>query len=377
MKIPSFSLIIFFIIRQGITAGESFDLKSYKPIKLENIARETSIQNKSHEHASGISTYDNLYRIEFSFKNKSKPNSLSINNQKLLDYYIQLKMLNFEYSKLFDREIKFKHEKHFFTLFIPSSLLFSKTDLLEQNSVKLYIKHGINTPGDNENYLFAHAINSTHINEHDRYDKFFLEGLEKNKNKQFAEAIELWNKPLELNPTNIETIYNRGNSKMHLNDYTAAIIDYDYRIAKDKYYLAYMNRGLCKNHLNLKKEALLDFNEAIKMNPTFYDSYYNKAIVEFELNLVKEAILNFESSLKYNKNNSDAYYYLGKIFKIKGDYKKAIENFTRAIRLNPSDLEAMVFRGVCLIKIGKRKDGCLDLENAKKQGYDTKVCEKP
>lgn len=81
--------------------------------------------------------------------------------------------------------------------------------------------------------------------------------------KKYEEAIEDYNKAIELDSNDIAAYHNRGNSKFCLKHYVEAIEDYDEAIKLDPNAETYHNRGKAKFELKQYEEAIVDFNRAI------------------------------------------------------------------------------------------------------------------
>jgi tetratricopeptide (TPR) repeat protein len=54
--------------------------------------------------------------------------------------------------------------------------------------------------------------------------------------------------------------------------------------------MAYYNRGLSRNRLNQHQSALDDYNETIRLRPTFAEAFYNRGLTRFNLKNTKEAV---------------------------------------------------------------------------------------
>ena len=78
----------------------------------------------------------------------------------------------------------------------------------------------------------------------------------------------------------IATYNNRGNSKIELKDYKAAIDDYKKAINKGKklkvnYASACNSRGIAKANLRHYKEAIVDYDQAVILDPNYTAAYDN------------------------------------------------------------------------------------------------------
>jgi tetratricopeptide (TPR) repeat protein len=78
---------------------------------------------------------------------------------------------------------------------------------------------------------------------------------------------------------NASDYFLRGLGKSERGDYRGAIVDYDQAISLNpKYDLAFNNRGLLRqNKLNDVQGALSDFNQAISLNPKYALAYFHRA----------------------------------------------------------------------------------------------------
>ena len=121
---------------------------------------------------------------------------------------------------------------------------------------------------------------------------------------KYKEAIENYDKAIELNPQYADAYYNRGNAELDLSKYKEAIEDYNKAIELNpKYADAYNNRGNAKSYLDDSKEAIADYNKAIELNPQIAEAYINRGHAKSALG---------------DRNRTIE------------DYKKAIEDYTNA-----------------------------------------------
>jgi protein O-mannosyl-transferase len=161
-------------------------------------------------------------------------------------------------------------------------------------------------------------------------------GIARDNLNEFKGAIEDYTKALELDPGNFKPYVNRGVSKGKSGDFQGAIDDFNYVLEKDSNNAdAYSNRGLAKNHMQMFNEALEDFGTAIKLRPDFADAFFNRAITRSLLI----------------------------------DYQGSIDDYGQVLRIKPNFAVALNSRGIVYLQMGKRAEGCADLQNAAKQGY--------
>ena len=83
------------------------------------------------------------------------------------------------------------------------------------------------------------------------------------------------------------------------------------------------------------EEALINFEEAIKINDSEDVLYFNKAGCENKLNLYNEAIKDYNKGLEINPKDVNHLFKLYNIYKIKGDFEKAIQTLDKILKLEP------------------------------------------
>lgn len=165
--------------------------------------------------------------------------------------------------------------------------------------------------------------------------EYNFRGLDKAKTGKFKEAIEDFDKGIEIKPTG-QIYYNRAYSKSMIEDFNGAIQDYDktiefeYRLAE-----AYFERGYCKDQLNNSNGAIEDYTRAIEKNKEYADAYNNRAFTKLK----------------------------------QKDYKAAIKDFDKAIKIKPDFVGAYVNRGFAKKELGDKSGACKDWTKAVELGY--------
>ncbi len=163
---------------------------------------------------------------------------------------------------------------------------------------------------------------------------------------QYDKAIEDYNKAIELNPNYSDAYNNRGNSYADLKQYDKAIEDYNKAIKlnpNDSGF--YCNRGNSYAHLKQNGKATEDYNKAIELNPNDSGFYCNRGNSYADLKQYDKAIEDYNKAIELNSNYSMAYNNRGNLYANLKQYDKAIENFNNAIELNPNYSRAYYNRG--------------------------------
>jgi pentatricopeptide repeat protein len=94
----------------------------------------------------------------------------------------------------------------------------------------------------------------------------------------FKAALQVYDKVVSNEPKNDEMLTQRGATKISLNDNAGAIIDLDEAVKiNKKSFVAYNFRGTAKSGLKQYVEALKDFDMAIKLKFNYASAYVNRA----------------------------------------------------------------------------------------------------
>ncbi len=150
--------------------------------------------------------------------------------------------------------------------------------------------------------------------------RYAAEGLAKMDAGDYKGAIAVYNKWIELNPTNPKP---------------------------------YANRGSSYNVLKQPKRGLTDLNEAIRLDPTISMAYLIRGNIYADLHQLKRAIADYEEALRLDPKNTSAYYSRGTVQAELRQLKRAIDDFSQAIVLNPTYKEAYWNRSQCYKAAGK------------------------
>lgn len=79
-------------------------------------------------------------------------------------------------------------------------------------------------------------------------------------------------------------------------------------------------------------KGMSDANEAIRLNPRYFNGYNERGIIYRRTGNPDQAISNFNTAIQLNPNFSRAYNNRGNAYTDKGDYNQAIRDYSDAIR---------------------------------------------
>ena len=118
--------------------------------------------------------------------------------------------------------------------------------------------------------------------------------------KHWNEALNAYNKAIDLNPNDAS---------------------------------AYYNRGLAYDNLDKDDLAIADYEKAIELNPKYGDAFNNLAKTYGRRGYYKQAILFYDRVIELNPKDADAYYNRGKAYERLGDSRFANQDLKIAAKL--------------------------------------------
>jgi len=160
-----------------------------------------------------------------------------------------------------------------------------------------------------------------------------------------------------------------GIKKFENKEYMEAIVSFNEAIKLDENaYQAYYMRGNIKQKFADVHGAMKDYNKAIEANAEFSEAYFERGNIKYLLQDYYGAINDYSKTIAINENNLDAYYKRGQAKQQLEAYQDAINDCTKIIEKDKDNVDAYYLRGVLRIEYGQLSEGCLDLSKAGELG---------
>ena len=129
-------------------------------------------------------------------------------------------------------------------------------------------------------------------------------------------------------------------------DHDGALADYNEAIRLDPTYsFPFNNRGIIRRNKGDNAGALADYEQAIRLDPKNADAYNNRGLLKKDQGDLDGAIADYNQALSLNPKFELAYRNRGVARRAKHDDDGALDDFTHAIQLNPKDDFAYDRRG--------------------------------
>ncbi len=189
----------------------------------------------------------------------------------------------------------------------------------------------------NSGTLFSHTLAVTENN----YLAQNNLGTWLSDNGRIAEAMEHFQRSLQIQPDNPDALFNAGNASAKLGNWDAAITNYQsvLRMAPAQADV-FNNLGIALAAKKQYAEAVTNFEASLKLNPDFADAHNNLAAVLFIEHRFDEAARHYRQALRLTPNDSRIYINLGDTLVRLGQVLDAVQCYQEALRLKPNDAKA-------------------------------------
>jgi tetratricopeptide (TPR) repeat protein len=183
--------------------------------------------------------------------------------------------------------------------------------------------------------------------------------------QQYEAALADYNRAIELNPKLVEAYTNRGALYADLQQYEQALADYNRAIELNPQFVgAYAGRGLTYHDLQQYEAALADFNRAIELDPKYAAAYSNRGLTYQDLQQYQAALADYDQAIELNPGLTKAYRNRATTYKALQRYDEALADYNRAIELNREFVEAYISRGTTYATLQQYEEALADFGQA-------------
>ncbi len=153
---------------------------------------------------------------------------------------------------------------------------------------------------------------------------------------RYNEALESYNESIRLNNKSKKAWYNKANTLGILGNYEEALQYYDIALSIDwNYSKAWYNRGKCLQIIERYEEALSSYYNATLINPNYTEAWYNHGDTLSRLGRYQEALDSYSNAINSDSNDIKSYIGKGNSLAVLGRYDEAIKTYDEAINISP------------------------------------------
>jgi tetratricopeptide (TPR) repeat protein len=134
-------------------------------------------------------------------------------------------------------------------------------------------------------------------------------------------------------------------------------------------HMVFYYRGAARLQIGEIDLAIQDFDEALNINPQFFNALGDRAVAHMKRNDIEQAKMDMLAALDIEPDFFQANHGLGAIFVKKKEYRLAIKYLNSAIRIYPSFAPSYIARGQARYGLGLKKSGDRDFQKACELGF--------
>jgi tetratricopeptide (TPR) repeat protein len=225
---------------------------------------------------------------------------------------------------------------------------FKKTIALDPNNIDAYLKLAeLNLYTKKYEDAIMNANEALRIDKH-RSKAYFIKGFVYKETKDTLRAISSFQTCVEQDPGYYDAIIQLANLYATHND-PIALQYYNNALKLQPHSVeALYDRGLFYQNTGQVEKAVKDYNELLKIDPTYGFAYFNIGFIamKFEKDYPK-AVTYFTSALTNEAHYVEAYYNRGICYEKLGEIQKAKADYNEALNIYPTyDLAKKALKGL-------------------------------
>lgn len=184
---------------------------------------------------------------------------------------------------------------------------------------------------------------------------------------QFDQAFADLDKAIEMSPNEGGMYTNRGRVYALAGKPDQALADYDRAIELDgEDHLAHLNRGaIYADYRGEYEEALAAYERALELEPEFAVAYFNRGSAHLNLGDPDQALVDFDEAIRLGMEpelQALAHNERGRVFLALEEYENALYDFGEAIEIDPALDHVYANRGIAYARLGDTEEAIEDLE---------------
>ncbi len=179
------------------------------------------------------------------------------------------------------------------------------------------------------------------------------------------EAMKDFDRALLLAPGYAAAFSNRAGAHLKLGQIELAIADYTKAIALvPTSPAAFTGRGRAHLAAHRPLAASRDFTRAVGLDARFSAAYRSRAEAKLAIERFDEAIEDFSRAIAFDPRNADLFVARGGAYLEGGNAPSAIKDFTTAVEIAPRNVAAYVARGLAYARTGANDEALNDFARA-------------
>ena len=159
--------------------------------------------------------------------------------------------------------------------------------------------------------------------------------------RNFEAAIENYQNCLSINPSHAEAFDNMGSALKAQGNFTTAIEQFTQAInLKPNFAQAHYNLGIALHETGDPQAAIKSHRKACQIRPNYFKAYLGMGNAMKDKGELDTAIDSYKQAINIKPDYADAYYNMGNALKDKGELNTAIDSYKQAIKIKPDYADA-------------------------------------
>ncbi|MCZ7369389.1 MAG: tetratricopeptide repeat protein [Candidatus Methanoperedens sp.] len=177
------------------------------------------------------------------------------------------------------------------------------------------------------------------------------------ESSMYAEAIQCFDKALEINPRSAEIWNNKGLALARTGRFADAIKCYDKSLElKPGDGEVIYNKGVTLAQLGQTSEAIACYDKLLEMNPRDADAWCSKGDVLFESNNFEEALRAYDKSIEIDPKDETAWNNRGLTLVKLNRLPEAVESYDKALEINPKVEKIWSNKGLVIARMRENEE---------------------
>ncbi|VVB84594.1 Photosystem I assembly protein Ycf3 [uncultured archaeon] len=177
------------------------------------------------------------------------------------------------------------------------------------------------------------------------------------ESSMYAEAVQCYDKALEINPKSVVLHNNRGLALARTGRIGDAIESYERALEiKPGDPEVLYNKGIALAQMGKTAEALACYNKLLEANPNDANAWCSKGDVLFESIKYEEALKAYDMAIQLNPKDETAWNNRGLTLVKFNRYDDAIESYDKALEINPRIEKIWSNKGLAIAKMNEKKE---------------------
>ena len=183
-------------------------------------------------------------------------------------------------------------------------------------------------------------------------DDLMCEGIEYLTEGNYTEALNYFEKSLEIDQNLPECNYFKGLTNQLLSKLEISLESFDIELSLNANHInSLIAKGTSLCLLSRKEEGIKEYNKVLELEPNNIQALLNKSIALHDLNKTNEALDCINKLIEIDNNNYLPYLTKGNILAKNGQNVEAIENYKLSLEKNNISTQALYNMGICYLNM--------------------------